>query len=117
MTSQPSDEELRASLIRGRLRPNERPRDAILYAAVSEIIDMGSIYHVLTETPEQTSDIFRILIDDKVVVGFELERGRAAAQPTEALQWSVQQYKDAVGNRAANKLAIAIELAKQELAR
>jgi hypothetical protein len=116
MVGPTTERELRRELAEARLRPEDNPRHARIFRAVRSIMDVGSVYHVLTDTPEQMEDVFRILVDDTVVVGFELQRDSSDASPTEVQQYSVQDYRKAIGGRLSKaRLRIALELAQREL--
>jgi hypothetical protein len=116
MVSKSTEEELRSNLKEGRIKLGYNARTDRIYRAVKSIVDYGNIYHVLTDTPEQNSDVFRILVDDQIVVGFELDRDNSEASPEEVQTFSVKEYMKATGGGlAAAELRIAIELAQSEL--
>jgi hypothetical protein len=117
MSRVPTDSELREDLREARLRPDGDSRSRRIYRALRSITDGGSVYYVLTDTPEQTTDIFRILVDDKFVIGFELERDNAESLPTDVQQYSVDDYRKAVGRGGLSEaeLRIALKLARDEL--
>jgi hypothetical protein len=118
MMEQITEQELRQELSEARLRPEADDRHARIYRAVRSISDVGTTYYVLADTPEQTTDTFRILIDDDAVVGFELERDDPEALPKEIQTYSVQDYRKAVeGGLGEVELRIALELARRELIR
>lgn len=116
MNREISEQELRQDLREARLRPEIGARAARIYRATKSILETGEVYFVLTDTPEQTSDIFRVLVDDKAVVAFELDRSDAAAMPSDTMVYSVEEYRKAVrGGLAETELRIAIELAREAL--
>jgi hypothetical protein len=111
-----SEQELRQDRREARLRPETDARAARIYRATKSIVDEGEVYFVLTDTPEQTSDIFRVLVDDRLVVAFELDRSDDAAVPTETKVYSVEEYRKAIGGGLAEtELRIATELAREAL--
>ena len=113
-----SEHELRQDLREARLRPEAGGRAARIYRATKGILNSGEVYFVLTDTPEQTSDIFRVLVDDRSVVAFELERSNNTALPTEVMVYPVEEYRKAIGRGLAEtELRIAIELAREALNR
>lgn len=110
------ERELRDDLAAARLRPDENARHRLIFEAVNRIVDDGTVYHVLTDTPEQTSDVFRVLVDDRLVVGFELTRGATDATPIDVQIYSVEEYRRAIGRGIAEQeLRIASELARDSL--
>jgi len=116
MVKQSTEQDLREQLLKGKLSPETNARHARIYRAVTSIVGCGSVYYVLTDTPEQFTDVFRVLVDDKVVVGFELERKNPDAPPTDIEQYSVEDYRKASrGGISGATLRIALELAKQDL--
>lgn len=71
--------------------------------------DIRSIY-VLAHTPEQGEDIYRILINGVLIVGFELSRGDE--QINEFFEMPVAEYsKQLTGRSDKLDLAVALGLA------
>lgn len=113
-----AEQELRRDVADAKLRPEVDGRDAKIYRALRHITDDGSVFYVLTDTPEQFEDVFRILVDDKMVVAFELERRDPKALPTEVRQYALGEYMDAIGSGLSGiKLRLALDLARQDLGR
>jgi hypothetical protein len=116
MAGAATDRSLRKELWKVRLRPDRDPRHAKIYQALKNIIDSGSVYYVLTDTPEQMADVFRILVDDKMVVGFELHRDDPEVRPIDVQLYSVEDYRKAIGGgRSEAELRMALELARRQL--
>ena len=67
--------------------------------------------------PEQTADVFRILVDNKMVVGFELDRNNFDAPPTDVQRYTVPDFRKVVGGLANAELRVALELPRRERAR
>lgn len=112
-----SEQQLRQDLREARLRPEAGARAYRIYRATKSIVDEGEVYFVLTDTPEQTSDIFRVLVDDASVVAFELDRSDDAV-PTDIMVYSVEEYRKAIGaGLAETELRVATELAREALNR
>ena len=113
-----SEQELRQDIANARLRPEASARSARIYRALRRVTDSGSVFYVLTDTPEQFEDVFRILVDDKLVIAFELERNNLEALPAEVRQYSTEEYRKAIGGGFSGaKLRIALELARRDLGR
>jgi len=113
-----NEEDIRRDIKNSKVNLGCNDRDDRIYRSIKSIVDEGSIYYVLTDNPEQTSDIFRILIDNKIVIGFELDRNDPEAAPEEIQTYSVKDYRKAIGRGLAQvKLRIALELAQEELNR
>lgn len=112
-----SEKELRQDLLEARLWPESNARAGRIYNATKSIVGEGKVHFVLTDTPEQTTDVFRVLVDDKVVVAFELDRNDVEAVPTEIVVYRVDEYRRALGDQLAEReLNIAIQLAREEIA-
>ncbi|MFY7760369.1 hypothetical protein [Aquidulcibacter sp.] len=110
------EQKLRQQVSAARLRPETGERSTRIYSATKSIVDFGSVFFVLSDTPEQTSDIFRVLVDDKSVVAFELDRSDGSKAPTAVIVYSVDDFRRAIGPRLAEKeLQVAIELAREAL--
>lgn len=113
-----TEQELRQDVAEARLRPEADARDARIYRAIRRIISEGSVFYVLADTPDQHEDAFNVLVDDKVVVGFELARSEPDALPTDVDQYSVKEYAASIdGDFAEVKFRIALELARRDLGR
>jgi hypothetical protein len=113
-----TEQELRQHVANTRLHPDASARSSRIYRALRHITSAGSVFYVLTDTPEQLEDVFRILVDDEKVVGFELERQDPKALPTEIQQYSVEEYMNAIGGGFSGmKLRFALELARRDLGR
>ena len=68
--------------------------------------------------PEQFEDVLRILADDRKVVAFELKRNDPKALPEAVEQYSVEEYRKAIGEGLPGaKLRFALELARRDLGR
>jgi hypothetical protein len=114
-TEQMIERDVRDRLLTGKLDPVSRERDARIFRAVRRICQTGTVFYVLTDTPEQTEDVFRILVDDTKVVSFELKRDSSEALPADVQIYTVDEYKNAVSGLAKTELKIALELAAKDL--
>jgi len=113
-----TEQELRQDLLQAKLLPHANARSSRIYWAAKSIVGSGSVYYVLSDTPEQTTDVFRVLVDDKAVAAFELNRKNLDAPPEEITVYTISDYKKAIGDGLAEaELRIAIELAREELGR
>lgn len=110
-----SEQELKQHVMRSRLRPIAGARDAKIYRALRSIIESGSVFYVLEDVPEQCEDLFSILVDDRNVVGFELDRTDPSASPVNVERESIEDYRKATGAFGRAKLRVALELARKEL--
>ena len=109
--------ELRQHVAKARLQPESDARDAQIYRAVRRIIDGGSVFYVLADTPSQREDFLSVLVDDKTVVDFELARNDPEALPTDVKQYSVEDWRKDIDAVTKAKLRIALELVRKELRR
>jgi hypothetical protein len=111
------EEEFRRYVAEARLRPEARAGAARIFRAIRRITDRGSVFYVLADTPSQREDLFTILVDDKEVIGFELDRSDPDAPPVDIEQYSVEEYQKTVTGFAAANLRVALELARKDLGR
>ena len=113
-----SEQELRLHVANARLRPEASARSARIYRALRRVTDSGSVFYVLADTPEQFEDVFGILVDDRMIVGFELARDDPEALPEDVDQCSVEEYRRTYDDEFVQaKLRIALELARRDLGR
>jgi len=112
-----SEQKMRAEMAAARLIPGSDGPVARIYNALKQVYSDGSVYYVLENIPDQCRDIYDILVDDKVVVRFELERGNSAAVPLGVTRFSVFNYQKSIGRSLRQKLKIALEFARKELGR
>lgn len=113
-----TEQELRQHVANARLRPEVDSRDARICRALRRITGEGSVFYVLADTPDQFEDAFYILVDDKMIVGFELARNDPEAQPTDIDQHSIEEYRAAIADDFTEaKFRLALELARQDLGR
>jgi hypothetical protein len=109
------ERELRQHVARAKLRPEANTRDAGIHRALMHIIDKGSVFYVLADTPGQCEDYFSILADDNAVVNFELDRHAFEALPAEVGRYSLEEFRRDRSELTARKLRIALELARRDL--
>lgn len=93
-----------------------KPIDRILVAARSICPD-GIVFQVVAFTTEQCEDVLRVLVDDRVVVGFELPRTDTSAPPRDIVSYSVVEYRRHLRGHAAKEFKVAVDFARSELAR
>lgn len=98
-----------------KLVPDINPRHSRIYQATKSIHE-GRVYYVVADTPEQTEDVFCVLVDADVVVGFELARNNSATIPSNVHTWSVAEYDRALSGHAKREFQAALDLAHQDLA-
>lgn len=84
------------------------------YNALRTITD-GSVFWVLCDTPSQFEDIMVILVDDKVVVSFELPRKPDGAKPLEIEFLSLDENRDGIGEWGRAEFAFALDFAREAL--
>jgi len=85
--------------------------DDRIVRSIRHIMPNCEFYIVLQDTPEQFSDIYRVLVDGKAVVGFELMR-QGDGRPTNMVICSVEDYRRRQRGLAMKKFIVAIELAR-----
>lgn len=80
-----------------RMRPESNAWAREIIGLVESLAPGGSIFHCLTHTPEQYEDLLVILVDDRMVVRFELPRHLPSPSPTEVEIRSLADYRRAIG--------------------
>lgn len=107
--------ELRTQANDSRLNPDLNPADARIVAAIRKISDEGTVFHVLASTPSQNVDCYSVLIDQSLVVDFELKRDEGAPQPLEVEIQTVSQFRTRVGQKGSHRLDATLEVARRVL--
>lgn len=92
-------------------------RNARILAAAKHECPSGTIFQVVTDTSEQYEDVLRVLVDDQVVVGFELFRNDTTAAPQDVVVYGVVEYARHLKGRAAKDFRAAVDFARSELRR
>ena len=100
---------------KSRLNPNSNSADARVVAAIKKVSIEGTLFHVLASIPSQNADYYSVLIDDRLVVDFELERDASDPQPLEAEVLSVSQFRNRVGQKGSLRLEATIDAARKVL--
>ena len=113
-----TEQELRQDMADSRLRPDASARSSRVYRALRQITDEGSVFYVLEDTPDQYEDVLGILVDDKMIVDFELTRGDPDALPMDVNRHSVEEYRETITDDFMKaRFRIALELARRDLGR
>ena len=85
-----------------------------VFKIIEEFLGKVDSVYILAHTPEQDEDIFRILVNGKTVVGFELPRHAEEIGCVDVGSMTVHEYRKHVrGKRSQLKLKIALDLAKK----
>ena len=78
----------------------------------------GSVFHVLRHIPEQGEDLYTILVDDRMVVHFEVPRRSRPPIAEDVRIVPLAQYRHGIGQgRARIRLDRAVEDARRFLAK
>jgi hypothetical protein len=107
-------DELKADVRHNRFTPDRTPNSRRKYDALKSIAD-GSVFWVLSDTPSQFEDIVAILVDDRLVVSFELPREPEDAKPVEIEFQSLDDYRNETDEWGQAKLDFALEFAREAL--
>ncbi len=75
--------------------------------------DMKTAY-VIGWTPEQSEDIYRILINTDIIAGIEMDRFNSDTEPL-VEKITIHRYKQNVSKMVQIKLAVAMDLAQKFL--
>ena len=109
-----NEKSLRDTLRKARVRPESGGCGSIIYNAAHSICKEGRVFYVLTAIPDRFDDTFEILVDDKLVVRFELSRN--IPTPTNVEILNIDEYKkNNYRKRGGQKINIAIEYARSDI--
>lgn len=84
--------------------------------ALGEIYGKFVTAYVLSHTPEQGEDIFRVLVDGNTVVGLELHQSDGEPPVSNVSKCSLKDYERAVSKQGRLQLAVALDLCKKDMA-
>jgi len=87
-------------------------RGSRLYDELAKLYPNGSVFHLLTCTPEQAEDVYAVLVDDRCVVSFEIRRNDADAVAEDVKSVHVEQYRRGIRGIAQADLRAARDLAR-----
>jgi hypothetical protein len=109
-----TEQEFRENLIKSnQLLFKSEEKRRLLEVIKSSYPEMNTAY-IIHWIPEQGEDIYKILINDRVIAEIELERHNAEVEPiVESL--TIPQYLKGLSKQNQIKLAVALDLAKQDL--
>ncbi len=96
-------------------QPSER--DQRVVAAVASVCPQAQIVQFLADTPGQCEDFIAVLVDEGVVVGFELDRLDLLAPARDVTVSDVRTYARQARGIHAKELIKARAIAKEELKR
>ncbi|MBL8577103.1 MAG: hypothetical protein JNK47_07745 [Mesorhizobium sp.] len=99
-----------------RLRPNTSARDSMLVEAISSLQVHGTTFHLLESVPDQFEDQYIVLVDAKLVISFELLRGRSDTSAKNVQIWFLADYRRDVGQGHRRTLLDLAANAAREIA-
>nr|WP_246627884.1 hypothetical protein [Paenibacillus oenotherae] len=108
------EQELREQLIKSNqslFKSEEKRR--LLEVIRNSFSEMKTAY-IVNWIPEQGEDIYKVLINDAIIAGIELDRNSDEVEPIVEFE-NVPQYLHGLSKQNQIKLAVALDLAKQEL--
>lgn len=116
MAQEVTEKELRQDMMKSKLNPDASSRSKRVYQALRRITDEGSVFYVLADTPDQFEDAFHVLVDDKIIIGFDLVRNDSEALPINVERYSIDEYRAAIADEfTETQFRIALELARRDL--
>lgn len=109
-----TEQELREQLIKSNqsLFMSEEKR-RLLEVIRSSYPEMNTAY-IIHWIPEQGEDIYKILINDSIIAEIELDRYNTEVEPIVDSK-TIPQYLQGLSKQSRIKLAVALDLAKQDL--
>jgi hypothetical protein len=99
-----------------KLHPGSDARADRILRAVATVHAGGSVFYQIADTPTQSVDVIRVLVDGVVVVGFELTRDDPRATPGAAMVVHVEEFAKGTRGMAAQRLRAIRELASRDFA-
>ncbi|ERN52065.1 hypothetical protein [Alkalihalophilus marmarensis] len=109
-----TEQEIREQLIKSnQLLFNSEEKKRLLEVIRYEYPELKAAY-IIHWIPEQGEDIYKILINDSLIAEIELERHNYEVKP-KAKTLTVPQYLKGLSKQNQIKLAVALDLVKQEL--
>lgn len=79
------------------LQPDREMSDAELVALMSEHGVRGSVFQILRHIPEQGEELYTVLVDDSLVVEFEVPRTTKMTVVSEFSSFSLATYRHQLG--------------------
>lgn len=79
------------------LQPDRVMRDAELVALMSEHDVRGFVFQILRHIPEQGEDLYTVLVDDSLVVEFEVPRTTKMTTVSEFSSFPLAMYRHELG--------------------
>ncbi len=99
------------------LDPEEDERSCRIIRAARTIAGHGKVFHVLADTPEQCEDLLILLVDEGLVIRFELPRQGKAVWPRDVETYPVNEFRYLLSQRERVKLNAAVASARAVLSR
>ena len=103
-------EEVRIS----RLHSEVGRKDARIISAIKKATEQGTQFHVLYVIPDQLVDQYSVLINDYLVIDFELDRDHSDPEPMDVKIRSVSQFKAEAGQKGAHKLIATLDVLRSQ---
>jgi hypothetical protein len=106
--------EYRSDLINSKKYLAETEKGRRVLSIIGDLCGNFKTAYALAHTPEQGEDIFRILVDGKSVVGFDLQHDDGTARNVNIMP--VTEYRGYLSDRDSKLLlSVALELSKQDM--
>ncbi|NOK20913.1 hypothetical protein [Corallococcus carmarthensis] len=109
-----TEEDFRTELSGSRDSLLRDPGKRRLLSALRAHFPHMSTAYVLSWTPEQGEDLFRILVNDNTVAAVELDRMDLQIKP-KVVAIPLNQYETGLGRVGRIQLAVALDLARRDL--
>ncbi|TVX92500.1 hypothetical protein [Paenibacillus agilis] len=90
----------------------DEEKRSLLEVVRSSYPEMNTAY-IIDWIPEQDEDIYKILINDCIIAEIELDRYNIESSPI-VITKTISEYLKGLSKQCQIKLAVALELAKQE---
>lgn len=108
------EQELREQLIKSKHSLFNGEEKRRLFEVIRSLFPEIKTAYIVQWIPEQGEDIYKILINDSVIAEIELDRYDVEVEPNVEYK-DISQYLHGLSKQKRIKLAVALDLAKQDL--
>lgn len=108
-----AEQEYRRELTKGRISLFQDSEKQRLLESLKRCFPEMKTAYILGFTPEQTEDIYRLLVNENIIAIVEIDRLNVGVEP-HIERFSIPSYLKGLSKRSQIQLAVAMDLAKNE---
>ncbi len=97
------------------LHPTQNEQDARIVTALQQVHKEGRVFHILDHRPDQAEDVLSILVDDILVINFEISRSGLCPDLSEIEVLNIEQYYAKHGQKGSHRLNATLPFARKIL--